>query len=82
MSEQPFRTTVQLTANDSDAVAYAPGVYFCVNCTVAGDVSVDMAGGGTVVFRFELGQSFLRLAVSRVNVTGTTATATYYNLNY
>lgn len=68
-----------LTASDLTASRVDPGEYFAVNCTVAGNVSVEMPGG-TFVIAVATGHSFFPLAVHRVNSTGTTATATYANL--
>ena len=70
---------VAITPSDSNVIQYTPGDWFWVNCTVAGNVSVDLASGDVLIFRVEVGQSILALAVSRVNVTGTTATASYYS---
>jgi hypothetical protein len=55
-----------------------PAVYFAVNCTVAGDVKVEL-GGGTYVITVAVGSSFFPLGVIGVYSTGTTATATYAN---
>lgn len=78
----PQNYAVTLTPTDLNTTADIPGEWFWVTCTVAGNVSVDLESNNTLVFRVEVGQSILALAVSRVNSTGTTATATYYNTRH
>ena len=80
MTPQNYANT--LTPTDLDTTASTPGEWFWVNCTVAGNVSVDLESNNTLVFYVEIGQSILALAVSRVNTTGTTATATYFNTRH
>lgn len=65
-----------LTASDSSRTD--PGVYFRVNCTVAGDVKVETPGGSDT-YSVQVGTSFFPVSVIRVYSTGTTATATYAN---
>lgn len=77
---QPQNFSVQLTASDSNTTSYQSGDWFWINCTVAGNVSLDLNGGGDpLIFSVVTGQTILRLSVSRVNSAGTTATATYFN---
>lgn len=65
----------------SDTVNVSPREYFCIKCTVSGDVSVLLEAGTTHIIPVEADNVYyLPLAVKRVNVTGTTATATYENL--
>jgi hypothetical protein len=65
-----------LTASDSTRTD--PGIYFRVNCTVAGDVKVETPGGSDTL-TVAVGTSFFPVSVIRVYSTGTTATATYAN---
>lgn len=56
-----------------------PGRWFVAVCTVAGNVSVVFADNTTAIYPIAIGLTNLPLAIKRVNVTGTTATATYEN---
>ncbi len=77
----PLDRAITLTpTDDTSPPAPQPGAIFSVNCTVAGDVSVDLSSGDQYVFHAEVGQSYLPLSVQRVNSTGTTATAVFANL--
>ena len=51
-----------------------------VNCTVAGNVSFLMADGSTMVLAVPTGATVFDFSVQGVNTSGTTATATYFNL--
>lgn len=48
-----------------------------VNCTVAGNVSVVLEDGSTLVYPVPVGATILPLAINKLNSAGTTATATY-----
>lgn len=50
-------------------------------CTVAGNASVVLAGGGTDVVPLNIGLTIIPYAVTQVSTSGTTATCTYANLN-
>ncbi|MGL5733298.1 MAG: hypothetical protein ACRCYS_00410 [Beijerinckiaceae bacterium] len=56
------------------------GVMFAANLTVAGNVSVTFRDGSTMVMTLPIGYSEFDYEIRRVNVAGTTATGTYYNL--
>lgn len=67
----------------SDTVDGQAGRTFVVVCTVAGNVKVGLSGGAgthTLTIPVAVGLTTLPWEVSRVYVTGTTATATYTNL--
>ena len=78
MSEIPLNHSTELTP--SDTVNSSPGLVFMACCTTAGNVSLVLGAGTTVVIRIEVGTSFMEFAVKRVNLSGTTAIGTYYNL--
>jgi hypothetical protein len=59
---------------------YAPGRSLWINCTVAGNVAVTFFDGSTLIFAVSVGPSMLPFAVTEVNSSGTTATATYYEM--
>lgn len=69
---------VALTASDLVSANVAPGIYIHINCTVAGNVSIQ-AANGVDVLQVAVGSSFFPIGVIRVNTTLTTATATYKN---
>jgi hypothetical protein len=59
---------------------YTTGRYFAVNCSGAGNVSVTYSDGTTDTFPVAAGVlTVLRAAITKVNSSGTTATATYEN---
>ena len=69
--ESPAWTAAAITPNDGADIGNAPCRGLWVGVT--GDVSVVMAGGGSVTF---VGvQGLLPVRVDRVNATGTTATS-------
>lgn len=51
-----------------------------INCTVAGNVSLKLGDGSTLVITTPVGWYILPLQVIEVNASGTTATATYTDL--
>lgn len=51
-----------------------------ITATVAGNVSLTLAGGQIVVIAVAVGSVLHPLAALAVNTSGTTATATYYAL--
>lgn len=66
-----------LVVTPSNTVALTPGAAaLWVNVTVAGNISVVMLGGQTVAIPVPVGVTLLPFAVTQVNSTGTTATAT------
>ena len=68
----PAREAASVTPSDStDLDRRTKGVWI----GGAGDMSVVMHNGQTVTFAGILGGSLLPIAVSRINSTGTTATA-------
>ena len=69
---------VALTASDLVSANVNPGKYIHINCTVAGNVALVLAGGTDTV-QVAVGSSFWPLAVMRVASASTTATATYKN---
>lgn len=73
------------TAHDTNVIAPATGDGICceiiINCTVAGNVVLEMAGdpdGTTTTLPVATGQIRLAGEFRRVLSTGTTATATIY----
>jgi len=75
----PFQSAETITP--SNTVLVAAGRQFSVFCTVAGNVKVTFAGGGTLTFPVATGFTLFNWSVTQVFVTGTTATAVYANLN-
>jgi hypothetical protein len=66
----------------SNSVKVTPGRFFCINCTVAGNVKVGFgADDSTLTIAVAVGTLILPWSVNQVYVTGTTATATYANLD-
>ena len=66
----------------SNSVKVTPGRQFCINCTVAGNVKVGFAADdSTLTIAVAVGTLILNWSVNQVYVTGTTATATYANLD-
>lgn len=65
----------------SDSVTVAAGRHFGVHCTVAGNVTVVFKNGTTLAWPVAVGGTIFPWAVIGVKVTGTTATASYYNLD-
>lgn len=61
--------------------AVAAGRLLFVNCEAAGNVSVTFVDNSTLIVPVSPGPQFLPLAVTKINATGTTATATYANLS-
>jgi hypothetical protein len=59
---------------------YAPGRGIGVVATVAGNVSILMADGSTIVVPVATGWTRFEFSAQSVNTSGTTATATYYSL--
>ena len=59
---------------------YAAARQLFINCTVAGNVSVTFTDASTLVIPVVVGITTLSWAVTAVNTSGTTATATYANL--
>ena len=51
-----------------------------VNATVAGNVSIQMADGSAIVVTVPVGWTELKFSAVGINSSGTTATATYYDL--
>jgi len=60
--------------------AYPEARQLLINCTVAGNVSVTFTDSTTLVIPVIAGLTILPWAVTAVNTSGTTATATYANL--
>lgn len=63
-----------------DIVTVAPGRQIAINCTVAGDVKLGFADGSTLIIPVSVGLTVLSWAIMQVFVTGTSATASYANL--
>jgi ethanolamine utilization microcompartment shell protein EutS len=76
----PFNGAAAITP--SNTLLVTPGKAFMINCTVAGDVKVGFVDGSTLTITVAIGTLILPWAVQQVFVTGTTATATYANLNF
>jgi hypothetical protein len=57
----------------------AAGRSFVAVCTVAGNVSVTLSGGITRIYPLLVGLNVFPFAVTAVNASGTTASATYEN---
>ena len=77
-SNLPFTGVVAMTKGTT----YAAGKSLYVNCTVAGNVSVTFYDGSTLTFPVNVGITIMPFAVTQVNKSGTTATATYANLTW
>lgn len=77
-ADQSYRTSAAYTP--SDTVSGGTSRALAIVSTVAGNVSVLMSGGGTFVFPVAVGLTIIPVSIVRVNVTGTTATATCTNL--
>lgn len=60
--------------------AVPKGKALLIVTTVAGNVSLNFQDGTTVIVSVAVGTTILPFQVIQVNTTGTTATATYYNL--
>lgn len=56
------------------------GRALAINCTVSGNVAVTLADGSTMTFAVVAGFFTVPFSVTQVNTSGTTATATYWNL--
>lgn len=65
----------------SDAIAVSAGRQFAIICSSAGNVKVGFSGGGTLTIPVAVGLTLLPWQITQVFVTGTTATATFANLN-
>jgi hypothetical protein len=76
----PFTGSVDVAA--SNTVKVDQGRSFVINCTVAGNVKVGFADGSTLTIAVPIGTLILPWAVTQVFVAGTSATATYANLNF
>ena len=59
---------------------YTPGRSIRINCTVAGNVSLTLPDGSIEIIPVSVGYQTFPFAVTQINVSGTTATATYANL--
>lgn len=82
--KEPSLTKVVAVVTPSDTVDALAGRQCVVNCSVAGNVKVGLSGGAsthTLTVPVAAGLTLLPWEVSRVYVTGTTATATYTNLD-
>lgn len=60
---------------------YTAGRGLFINTTVAGNVAVTMSDTSILTFAVSVGLTILPLKVTKVNTSGTTATATYAELN-
>ncbi len=72
----PYTGAVALTVGTSAAA----GRGLAIVCTAAGAVSVTFPDASVLVFPVQTGLTVLPFKVTRVNTSGTTATATYANL--
>jgi hypothetical protein len=79
--ERAYKGSRPLTPSDVAGNIVKAGKAIEINCTVAGNVSMLMTDGSTHVVPVNVGLSRLTDEVLRVNATGTTATATYANLD-
>lgn len=75
-TEAPISGAVAMTV----ATSYAEGRQLLINCTVAGNVAVTFADNSVLVIPVPTGLTILPWAVTAVNTSGTTATATYASL--
>lgn len=64
----------------SDTVTVAAGRAILINSTVAGNVKVKFVDNSTITIPVQVGVTIFPWAIVQVFVTGTTATATYFNL--
>lgn len=65
----------------SDTTTVSAGRQFAVVCTAGGNVKVQFLDGSTFIFPVNAGLTILPWAVKQVFVTGTTASATFANMN-
>lgn len=72
----PYAGAAALTVGTAAAVGRAVGVV----CTVAGNVALTLADASTITVPVAVGFTVLPFAATTVNTSGTTATASYYNL--
>lgn len=77
VDDAPYTGSIALTVG----VAAAAGRVILINASVAGNVSLLLADGSTLVVPVNAGLTLLPFKVTQVNSGGTTATATYTNLN-
>lgn len=56
------------------------GRSLAINCTVAGNVSMTFSDASTLTIPVSVGLTILPFAITTINASGTTATATYTNL--
>lgn len=81
--EQPiFGAGAAITPSNATAAAgdVVPGRQLAILCTVAGNVKIRLQDSTTFTFPVAVGMLLLPWAVTQVFITGTTATATYFNL--
>lgn len=67
----PARDAVLVTPNDTVDLAFLPRAIYVGQ---TGNISVRMAGGGTVTFNSAQAGSFLPIRAQGINATGTSAT--------
>jgi hypothetical protein len=72
----PFQGAVSMTAGTTYAAQRSVGVL----CTVAGNVAMTMADASIITLPVAVGWNTFPFAATAINSSGTTATATYYNL--
>ena len=74
MASIGYQGAVALTVGNT----YTPQRAIGINCTVAGNVTIKLADGSTMLFAVAVG--FFIFSFSVQSVTASTATATYFNL--
>lgn len=72
----PFQGAVAMTVGTTYAAQRSLGVV----CTVAGNVTFQLADGSTLTLPAAVGWQTFPFAVTQIVAAGTTATATYFNL--
>lgn len=78
-ADSPISAATALTPSDS--TTSTAGRQLAIICTTAGNVKVGFAAGSSLTIPVSVGLTLLPWQVTRVYVTGTTATATYANLD-
>lgn len=78
-TNKSYHGSAVLTASDT-VLSQIPCRAVLISCTVAGLVKVGLPDGSTLTFEVAVGTQILELQAMQFFVTGTTATATMYQL--
>jgi len=75
-----FRDSFRGASPLAVGTAALAGRQLLIVCTTAGNVSVKFVDGSTLVVPVAVGVTSFTWEVVKINTSGTTATASYYNL--